>query len=120
RRLTNDAKHTPRSLRTGLQPLAPKLWSPVRIRTRVVVKCADKYGPIGRIRSLPVVGIRWLQHVVALTQNFLTLNDIVERHSIGVSQTVKKHHERVCRPEAASQWKCAHAFCGSPRTATTN
>ena len=32
---------------------------------------------------------RWLQHVVCpLLENFLTLNDIVERHSIGVSQHV--------------------------------
>src|SRR4051812_738677 len=100
RRPTTDAKHTPQSLRTGLQPLAPQLWSPIRIRTRVIVKCADKFGPISRIRGLPVAGIRWLQHVVALTENFLTLNDVIERHSVGVSQHVIKHHERGCATEA--------------------
>ena len=81
------------SLRTGFQPFAPKAWSAIRIRAGIIIKRTDEFRAVCRVRSLPIPGFIRLKHVVAVTQDFLAVNDVLQRHAAGVSQHVVQHHE---------------------------
>src|SRR6266536_4657638 len=86
--LAEAAERITQLLRARLQPFGPKLRSAVRICASVIVKCADKCGAVCHVRRLPVPGFSGLKHVVIVTQNLLTADNVFQRHSIRVSQDV--------------------------------
>src|SRR5881396_150981 len=126
----SERKCPPQSLCTRVQPFGPKPGSAIRISASVIVKCADKCGPVCRVRRLPVSGFIRLKHVVIVTQNLLTADNVFQRHSIRVSQDVIKHHERgrasktrfamkmrpgILRQRAGSKNKAVHLVIERPR-----
>src|SRR5438093_6094509 len=86
--------HLAVSLPSGFQPFTPKLRSAVRICTRILVKRAHKRGTLCCVRRLPVSGFIRLKHVIAMTQNLLTADNVLQRHAIRISEHVIKHHKR--------------------------
>src|SRR5262245_13567938 len=77
----------------GFQPFTPNAWSAIWIRASITIKSTDEFRALCRVRSLPIFGFIRLKHVVAVTQDFLTVNDVLQRRAAGVSQHIVQHHE---------------------------
>ena len=59
----------------------------------IIVKRANEFRAVCRVRRLPVPGFIRLKHIVAATQDFLAVNDVLKGYAAGVSQHVIQHHE---------------------------
>ena len=76
--LAEAAERITQLLRARIQPFGPKPGSAVRISASVIVERAHEGNPVVRIRRPPVPGSRSLKHVIVVTQNLLTTNNVFQ------------------------------------------